>query len=370
MRSPSWTIPLDATSTRVLRAGIEPPAPAAHGWVDPDGRTRSLIERHRLHGLLVHAVATGGLVASTEQSREAAELELELTRSRLWHDMRLVQITALLTESLIEHRVLKGPAFGSLDYPDRIMRPTGDIDLLVRGADLPAAVSVLCRIGGRVVDPEPVAGYSQRIGKSTTITMPDGLEIDLHRTLTRGPFGLRVEIDDLWSRSRSFDVGGTELRTLGLEESLLHACFHLMVLSEKRALSARDVAQFLARSDLDAERTIELATRWKSRIVLAAAVLLVTDMIPAAGRTPLLEWAQTFRPGLLERCYLRIAQPEHPIGPAEWPATFLELHSASARWMLIRSIIRPIPGTNPPISQRISGLMARRRRRQRRVARP
>ena len=359
VRQPNWSINLDPISKSVLGVSLNCPESAAPVWDDTDRVTDVAITRHRLDGLFVHAVATGELAATAERGQWAAQKELELTRARLWHDLRMVEITEHLADSGIDVRILKGPAFGSLDYPDRIMRPTGDLDLLVRSEELPAAVAALCRSGGRIVDPEPVVAYAQTIGKSTTVTMPDGLEIDLHRMLARGPFGLRVPLDDLWSRSRRSTINGTDQQTLGLEESLLHACFHLMILSEPRALSVRDVAQFLTDPNLDTALTIDLATRWRARIVLASAVVMTTTMIPGAANTPLLGWAQTERPGRRDRAYLRIAQPEHPIGPAEWPATFLELPSAAARRMLVRSIVRPIPGTNPSLAQRVSRIMRR-----------
>jgi hypothetical protein len=323
--------------------------PAATDWTVSD----PLIRGNRLEGLLVHAVASNHISSTADQRRDVALLEVNLTRDRVWHDMRLIEITELLGNAGIDQRVLKGPAFGTLDYPDRIMRPTGDIDLLVRGEQLPGAIQTLVRNGGSVVDPEPVKGYSQVIGKSTTVTMPDGLEIDLHRTLVRGPFGVRMRPEDLWLRSREFSIGGVPMLTLGLEESLIHACFHLMILSDKRALTVRDVAQFLANPALDPDTVIELTKTWKAQIVLGAAVLLTTSMIPAVADTELLPWATSLKPRATDRTYLRIARPGATMGPAEWPATLITLRSNNARMMLIRSILRPIDGTNPPFRRRV-----------------
>lgn len=318
-----------------------------------------LISRHRLQGLLVHAVATQHLPSTDEQRRAVAQLEVDLTRDRVWHDMRLVEITELLREAGIDQRVLKGPAFGTLDYPDRIMRPTGDIDLLVRGEDLAGAIDTLVRHGGSVVDPEPVEGYTRHIGKSTTITMPDGLEVDLHRTLVRGPFGVRMRPEDLWLRSREFAIGGVPMSTIGREESLLHASYHLMILSDRRALSVRDVAQFLVDPALDTDAVIDLAAAWKAQIVLGSAVLLAASMLPSVADAPLVGWAGSTRTSRLDRSYLRIARPGDTMGPAEWPATFLSLRSTRARAMLLRSILHPIEGTNPPFRHRV-GRFARR----------
>jgi hypothetical protein len=325
------------------------PVPATTDWTVGD----PIIRSNRLEGLLVHAVASQHLSSTADQRREVAQLEVNLTRDRVWHDMRLIEITGLLDDAGIELRVLKGPAFGTLDYPDRIMRPTGDIDLLVRGNELPGAIETLVRNGGSVVDPEPIKGYSQVIGKSTTVTMPDGLEIDLHRTLVRGPFGVRMRPDDLWLRSREFSIAGVPMLTLGLEESLIHACYHLMILSDKRALTVRDVAQFLTNPELNPDTAIELTKAWNAQIVLGAAVLLTTSMIPAVATTDLLPWAITLKPGAMDRTYLRIARPGATMGPAEWPATLLALRSNKARVLLIRSILRPIDGTNPPFARRV-----------------
>lgn len=361
MKPPDWRIPLDDVASRILGSGLGDvgPMPEATEWSVDDW----LIGRHRLQGLLVHAVASQHLSSTVEQRREVARLEVDLTRNRMWHDLRLIEITGLLGAAGIDQRVLKGPAFGTLDYPDRIMRPTGDIDLLVQGDDLAGAVETLVSHGGSVVDLEPVEGYARVIGKSTTVTMPDGLEVDLHRTLARGPFGVRMRPEDLWRRSREFTIGGMTMRTIGLEESLLHASYHLMVLSDRRALSVRDVAQFLADPALDATTVTEMAASWNAQIVLASAVLLTTSMIPAVAESPLLDWSRNLRPGPLDRTYLRIARPGDTMGPAEWPATFIALRSNRARLMLVRSILRPIEGSNPPFLSRIGQLARRSARR-------
>lgn len=367
MRPTGWEIHLDAVSSRVLSSGLEPehldPArERTSAESAPWSAQDAVFRRHRLQGLLVHAVATGHLSATSEQRREVAMLELDLTRNRVWHDLRLIEITELLDSAGVDHRVLKGPAFGSLEYPDRIMRPTGDIDLLVRGEQLDDAIGTLTGRGGSVVDPEPVEGYTRTIGKSTTVTMPDGLEIDLHRTLVRGPFGVRMRPEDLWERSRSFAVGGVEMTTIGREESLLHSCYHLMILSDERALSVRDVAQFLADPALDVDRTIALATAWRAEIVVASAVLLAGTLIPTVAGSPLIDWARGLRAGPIDRFHLRIARPGATMGPAEWPATFMALRSNRDRRMLIRSILRPIEGTSAPFLTRVRGLLRRRAR--------
>ena len=363
MRRPDWEIELSPSLRTILgvRLGADVRVAEPQGN-DPWRRTVEECHRHRLMGLLVAAVADDILATTDDQRAEVARLEVELTRTQVWHDAKLVEVSTTLAEAGIAHLVLKGPAFGSLDYCDRLMRPTGDIDLLIRGSDLRAAVDLLRGPDGVLVDPDPVPGYSETVGKSQTIVRPDTLEIDLHRLLARGPFGIRVVADDLWVAPRGFTIAGAPLQTLGTEDSLLHACLHLMILSERRALSLRDVAELLGSPALDAARAVDLARTWRIEIVLAAAVLQVEHHLGlqrSEAGAALDRWARAHHPGQLDRLYLRIAEPEDPIGPAEWPATFVALPSARARRVLLRSILAPAPGTNARFLDRVRSLMVR-----------
>ena len=113
---------------------------------------------------------------------------------------------------------------------------------------------------------------------------------------------------------------------------------------------------------LDAARAVDLARTWRIEIVLAAAVLQVEHHLGlqrSEAGAALDRWARAHHPGQLDRLYLRIAEPEDPIGPAEWPATFVALPSARARRVLLRSILAPAPGTNARFLDRVRSLMVR-----------
>ena len=47
----------------------------------------------------------------------------------------------------IDVRVMKGMATGYLDYPNPAMRQIGDLDILIRGSDMTAAIAVVPRLG-------------------------------------------------------------------------------------------------------------------------------------------------------------------------------------------------------------------------------
>ena len=68
--------------------------------------------------------------------------------------------------------------------------------------------------------PEPRIGFDARFAKSVTMWSAAGHEIDLHRTLVLGPFGLRVQLDDLWSNRDTFGPSRARTCTLYLRSSV------------------------------------------------------------------------------------------------------------------------------------------------------
>lgn len=349
--TPSWTFGLDDDTRRVLAHDLVPPVDDAGGALD-DAAWRRLLEatsHHRLSGLLVAAVASGALATTAAQAAEAAQLEVGLTRARMSHEFRAISVLEPLDRAGIDLRVLKGAALAALDYPDPQWRPSGDLDLLVRGEELDRAVAALAERGGVRTDPDPSPGYAAVVGKGATMAMPDGFEVDLHRLLTWGAFGVRVRVEDLWDdEGRTFPLGGRDRITLSVDASLLHACTHLVIRGWRRALTLRDVGQLLVAPDLDADRVLWLARRWGNEAVLAAGVGLAhreLGLAPAAGSASLAEWAAGYEPTVGDRVWLRVERPGAQIGPMETIGAYTSLATGAERSMLRRASLHPAPGT-------------------------
>jgi hypothetical protein len=334
---------------------VPPPTPLDRS------RWRGLIEecaQHRLDGLLVAAVASHEFGVDAEQSAEVAALEVVLTRGRMAYEPRLVEVLGALGSAGIDARVLKGSALAHLDYPDPQLRPTGDIDVLVRGEQIDAAIDLFMRDGASRVDPDPVRGYTALVGKGATIVLDGGAELDLHRLLVWGPLGVRLPPAELWTTARSFAVEGHELRALGLEETLLHVACHLMVGGHPRGVLARDVGQLLTSASLDGERATGLARRWGAEAVLAEAVRLTVAELDLLGHIALAGWAVGYSPRLRDRAWLRVGQPGAALPAVEPLATWLELSSAERR-VLVGATLHPAPHTWPMPGQRIERVARR-----------
>ncbi len=310
---------------------------------------------HSLQGLLIAAVAANRLPATAEQRARVAELELSLTVRRAAYDDAILGPLELLDQAGIEVRLLKGAALRHCDYPDEQLRPTTDLDLLVRGDSIDAAVATLVAAGGHLVNPEPAPGFRSRVGKGATVSTRGGPEVDLHRLLTWGPFGVRLPPEELWRTARPCPVGDTEWLTLGREETLLHLCAHLLVLGDRRAREWRDVAQLLLHPDLDPVRARFLATRWGQQTLLATAVRGVSTVLAIDPRhVPLHDWAVGYHAPVIDRLWERMERPDDPLPGLEQVAVLAELRGARARALLVRANVAPLPDTDAPALRRLA----------------
>lgn len=270
-----------------------------------DAAWRSLVGqvRHqRLAGHLVHALADGALPVSTEQRDEVERLHADAMLQVLRLERLLIDTVELLARVGVRAVALKGSALAHTAYPDPALRVFGDVDLLVSSEAFDDAVAVLAELGLSRRWPQLRAGFDRRFGKSATLVHPEGHEIDLHRTLALGRFGLTVDLLGLFDTVSAFEIGGRKLPMLGPEERFLHACYHAgLGNAPPRLVPLRDVAQLLLATDLDQDRVLRLADAWAGHAVVARAVTLTWATFELADVVPLSVWAQGYTPSTTER---------------------------------------------------------------------
>jgi len=261
----------------------------------------------RITGLLVSAILDAALPATEEQIDEAQGVHRAFMVTALALEATLVKTAAVLDDAGIDYRVLKGTGVAHLDYPHPWLRSFGDIDLLVRSSQYDHAVKTLVAAGHRRNFPEPRAGFDRRFGKGSCLVGPAGYEIDLHRTLAMGPYGLRVNLDDLWRRSSTFELAGRRFLALGPEERFLHACFHAVLGNSPPRLAAlRDVAEMHLTRPLDIDLTRRLSSSWGADAVVARAVRVTSEVLGLTSDTPLTRWAREFTPDRRDQHFLAV----------------------------------------------------------------
>jgi hypothetical protein len=273
--------------------------------VPSPSRWRELLlmaEEQGLTGLLLRALDDGRIIPDDGALEgghfgEAADVHLEAMAATLRLERMLVDTATLLEADGIEAQVLKGPAVAYLDYPEPSLRSFRDIDLLVRAEDYDRVVELLEQERFVRAFPEPRPGFDRRFGRGVSLAGPGGWSIDLHRTLAFGPFGVHIDITDLWARSQRFTVGGHTVAGLAREERFLHACYHAALGDRRpRLVPVRDVAQLLLRGRLDLDHVRTLAQHWSGEPVVALAVAEAWRVLGISVHHPLAEWAWSYRP--------------------------------------------------------------------------
>ena len=246
------------------------------------------------------------MTVTDEQAEEAFGAHRASMASALLLELTLIRLAEQLEAAGVEFRVLKGTAVAHLDYPEPSLRAFGDIDLLVRSSQFDRAIDTLTRAGHQRKFPEPRPGFDRRFSKGSCVVTPEGHEIDVHRTFAMGPFGMTVDLGDLWARSSTFQLAGRSLSALGPEERFLHACFHA-ALGEAvpRLTTLRDIAQMRTSGDLDLDRVSALSAAWKADAVTARALSLTADVLQLEP-DDLLRWARERTPTRRERRALAV----------------------------------------------------------------
>lgn len=123
-------------------------------------------------------------------------------------------------------------------------------------------------------------GFDRRFAKSVTLTHPQGIELDLHRSLCDGAHGFRIPLDRLFADQESFALGGHGFAALSAPHRLLHAAYHAVLGSPvPRLMSLRDLGGYLTRSDLRVYDVVAEAGRWRGEAVLAVAVHETLDTL-------------------------------------------------------------------------------------------
>jgi hypothetical protein len=251
--------PIDPLLLAIARAGLPGAAPPPRdGWqehLDP-------VLSHGLAGLFSASAAAGMIDIDAHMAgRLQRQLDAEAVRA--------VQLEGELLRlaPALEHLgavVLKGAVLAHAAYPDPLLRPFTDIDLLVPGDRIDHAISVLATYGYQRGRPEPAPGYDARVGKAVALQHPAGVVVDLHRTLAAGNAGDGIDVAEIVNARRPVRVGPHTVPAPTWEAHLIECTLHAVVGDGlARALSLRDIAEVAHHPSLDPGDAAELALRWQ-----------------------------------------------------------------------------------------------------------
>lgn len=243
-------------------------------------RALAPLEWEKLSGLAVAAMQAAALSLPEQQARALLDWHREAMLHALRLERHLLRLGEAFEEAGVDIVVLKGPAVAHTMYPDPSWRPFGDLDILVRDSDWRRACSLLPELGFGRKFPEPRPGFVERFGHTAAHMNDGGLEVDLHRTLVGGPFGLWMDGEELFDHTEPFELGGRKFQRLDDTALFMHACVHASLgYRPPLLLPLRDVAQVASRGEPDRERLADWGRRWKLTVVYRHAAQALSTML-------------------------------------------------------------------------------------------
>ena len=136
------------------------------------------------------------------------------------------EIAGAFAASEVPAIAIKGPTLAIAAYGDVALRVFGDLDFMVRLADLPRANEVLARIGyssatylAEAVDSGFFADASLDFSREDSV-------LDLHWQLSPSYFPFAPDSEQVWSRTSELDLLGRRVRVLGPADSILFLACH------------------------------------------------------------------------------------------------------------------------------------------------
>ncbi len=173
---------------------------------------------------------------------------------------------------------LKGLALGETLYPDPALRPSSDLDLLLRPETLLPVDELLQSLGYRRLPDAHSWDFDIAYDRATLYEGPSGVRVDLHWGLVSDPRYSWNERDGLavWDRAVRIRVAGEEALGLCPEDLLLYLALHLAVHHGLAGLLWYwDLFLLINRwgGALDWQAVVERASRWRVRAALYFALL-------------------------------------------------------------------------------------------------
>ena len=219
----------------------------------------------KLIGLLDQAVADGAIVCDEESAARIGERAVEVAAWSVQLERHLLEVHDRFEIAELPHRFVKGATVAHRFYSHPGLRMSVDVDVLVTPGDLERAVAVLAESGHVRLQPDPYPGFSRRWAKSVSVRDAVGIEVDVHRVVPDGPFGLRADPLVLWGRpAGTVVIGGRVVPALDPVAAFVQACVNAVASYDMVSLaSLRDVVQ-VARAvedDLPAVRSLADAMR-------------------------------------------------------------------------------------------------------------
>ena len=289
------------------------------------------------HRLVLDNVVPENVVPEIVASRLRGCYRDSAKRSLIFTAKLLALLDAFAAEG-IAVVPLKGPALAESLYPDPVLRPFSDLDLLVREQDVPAALRVLTREGyslGAHLARLPMHTLL-RLQFEVLLRQEQMAPVDLQWAIGTVDYPFCFDMEILWRSLGRSRIAGREVPSLSPESLLLFLCVHGTKHLWSRLQWLGDVAR-LACAQPDWTATLELAAGAGCESPMLLGLLLAHELLEAPVPEAILERARgTQSVQRLARQVLLRLNRIPPVEPESLEVTTFNARMAERTWKKVR----------------------------------
>ena len=210
----------------------------------------------------------------------------------------LLRVTAAMEKEGVSAVSLKGPALAASVYDNVAMRPSGDLDILVKPSEVPTALHALSQCGFRIeLDEEsgcvPSANQLEAVRRFhyhyILQNVESGLVVELHFRLFAGKLKWGSSTEEAFSSLAICRVGGKDIRVLNDRENLIYLCLHGGKHAWSRMEWIATMAELLKRlGEFDEEELLSKARKRGAEPALLLGIVLAAEFFDARNAPMLL----------------------------------------------------------------------------------
>jgi len=196
----------------------------------------------------------------------------------------LIHILGCLAAAGVEAIPHKGPVLAELVYGDLALRDFSDLDVLVRGGDIPRAKQALAKIGYKPNVELSEAEERAYIGSGYEYTFdgPAGKNLlELQWNFVPRFFAATFAMEAVFARSVAGSVAGRPVRMPAPEDLFLSMCVHAAKHLWGRLCWLRDLAHVVERIEIDWSRVQSEAKRLGVERIVGVSLTLAQILVGA-----------------------------------------------------------------------------------------
>jgi hypothetical protein len=177
--------------------------------------------------------------------------------------------------------VTKGPALAVRCYGDPGMRQYGDLDLVIREADIRRVTQAMLDLGYEPRILLTAIDAKKMPGEYAFRKLDTGLLVEFHTEQTFRYHPRRLQIQKLFERRAFVTIDGRSVPALSLEDELVLICVHGAKHFWERLMWIADVAALISRQPPDWNRAMAAAREVGAERILRLGLCLATDVLGA-----------------------------------------------------------------------------------------